>query len=329
MTRSPLRRLVFSTLRRLLYLWVRSEPISQSSVALTLDSSQPVIYVLQQSSLSDLAVLDHECRKAGLPRPVEPASIGRLQEPASFFYLTMEPDWRGRQDKRGVSPTLARLVAALESGQVEDVQIVPISVFWGQSPASESSPWKLLFADSWAVTGRLRRLLSILILGRKTRIQFAAPIRLRELVDQDKGRERTLRMVQRILRVHFRNQKAAVIEEVAGQLRDADAVLDGLLEEEEEPADVHVLPVRVARRRARGLRAPRRGPGDRTAAPAGSLTMSDAQAVADMAATRAASCSGRSLAMERPSVEAIMTPETSGTDSRMVRMMSPSITCMW
>lgn len=211
MTRSPLRRLAFGTLRRLLYLWVRSETINQSSFSLKLDRGKPVFYVLQQSSLSDLAVLDKECSKAGLPRPVLPVELGAIEEPVAFFYLTREPDWRGRQDKRGISPTLARLVAALESHQVEDAQIVPISVFWGQSPASESSPWKLLFADSWAVTGRLRRLLSILILGRKTRIQFSAPIHLRELVEQDKGRERTLRMVQRILRVHFRNQKSAVI----------------------------------------------------------------------------------------------------------------------
>ncbi|MCZ7080132.1 hypothetical protein, partial [Salmonella enterica] len=78
-------------------------------------------------------------------------------------------------------------------------------------PESESSPWKLLFADSWAVTGRLRRLLSILILGRKTRVQFSAPINLRELIEHNKGHERTVRMAQRILRVHFRNLKTAVI----------------------------------------------------------------------------------------------------------------------
>ena len=68
-----------------------------------------------------------------------------------------------------------------------------------------------MFADSWAVTGRLRRLLRILILGRKTRVQFSAPIHLRELVDHNKGHERTVRMAQRILRVHFRNLKTAVI----------------------------------------------------------------------------------------------------------------------
>ncbi len=211
MTRSPFRRLLFGTLRRLLYLWVRSETINQSAFTLKLDRSKPVFYVLQLPSLSDLAVVDRECRKAGLPRPVRPVNVGTLEEPAAFFYLTPEPDWLGRQDKRGISPTLQRLVAALGQHAVDDAQIVPVSVFWGQSPDRETSAWKLLFADSWAVTGRLRRLVSILILGRKTRVQFSTPIHLRELVEQDKGHERTLRMVQRMLRVHFRHQKAAVI----------------------------------------------------------------------------------------------------------------------
>ena len=211
MTRSPLRRLIFGTLHRLLYLWVRSETINQSAFTLKLDRSKPVFYVLQQPSLSDLAVLDTECRKAGLPRPVLPVAVGDLLEPAAFFYLTPEPDWLGRQDKRGISPTLQRLIGALSQHAVDDAQIIPVSVFWGQSPDRETSPWKLLFADSWAVTGRLRRLVSILILGRKTRVQFSTPIQLRTLVEQNKGHERTLRMVHRILRVHFRNQKAAVI----------------------------------------------------------------------------------------------------------------------
>ncbi|MEQ7917808.1 glycerol-3-phosphate 1-O-acyltransferase PlsB [Xanthomonas sp. WHRI 1810A] len=211
MTRSPFRRLVFGTVRRLLYLWIRSETINQSSFTLNLDRSRPVFYSLQNPSLSDLAVLDTECRKAGLPRPVLSVAVGNLTEPAAFFHLTPAPDWLGRQDKRGAPPTLERLVGAVTQNAAEDAQIIPVSVFWGQSPDKEDSPWKLLFADSWAVTGRLRKLITILILGRKTRVQFSAPIHLRELVDQNKGYERTVRMAQRLLRVHFRNLKTAVI----------------------------------------------------------------------------------------------------------------------
>jgi len=203
--------MIFGALRRLLYLWVRSETINQSSLTLKLDRSRPVFYALPSPSLTDLAVIDRECTKAGLPRPVLPVAVGSLQEPAAFFYLTPDPDWLGRHDKRGAPPTLQRLVGAVSQHPEEDAQIIPVSVFWGQSPASESSPWKLLFADSWAVTGRLRRLLTVLILGRKTRVQFSAPIHLRELVQHNKGHERTVRMAQRLMRVHFRNLKTAVI----------------------------------------------------------------------------------------------------------------------
>ncbi|WP_426117747.1 glycerol-3-phosphate 1-O-acyltransferase PlsB [Pseudomonas sp. DSP3-2-2] len=228
MTRSPFRRLVFGTLRRLLYLWVRSETINQSSFTLNLDRSRPVFYALQSPSLSDLAVIDTECRKAGLPRPVLSVSLGELVEPAAFFYLTPGPDWLGRQDKSGAPPTLERLISAVSQNAAEDAQIIPVSVFWGQSPDRESSPWKLLFADSWAVTGRLRRLVSILILGRKTRVQFSAPIHLRDLINENKGHELTLRMTQRLLRTHFRNLKTAVIGPDVSHRRN---LVKGLLDE--------------------------------------------------------------------------------------------------
>uniref|UniRef100_UPI000534B8D8 hypothetical protein n=1 Tax=Pseudomonas monteilii TaxID=76759 RepID=UPI000534B8D8 len=81
MTRSPLHRLIFGGLRRLLYLWVRSETINQSSMTLNLDRSRPVFYALPSPALTDLAVLDHECTKAGLPRPVLPVAVGPPQEP--------------------------------------------------------------------------------------------------------------------------------------------------------------------------------------------------------------------------------------------------------
>ena len=211
MTRSPVRRLIFSLLRRVLYVWVRSETINQSAFTLKLDRSKPVFYVLQRASLSDLAVLDHECSKAGLPRPVAAVAVGDHVEPAAFIFLNPAASWFGRRTGMVTPEPLVRLVGALEHNAVDNAQIIPVSVFWGQNPARETSPWKLLFADTWAVTGRLRKLMSIVMLGRKTRVQFSTPIQLNELVAQNKGHERTLRMAHRMLRVHFRNQKTAVI----------------------------------------------------------------------------------------------------------------------
>lgn len=207
---APFKRLAFGTLRRLLAIWVRAETINPT-VAQKIDPNLPVFYVLQQPSSSDLAVVDMECRKAGLPRPILPMPVSGRTEPNSFFYLMPAPGNFGGQDKRGIAPTLRRLVDSLTLNSSAQVQIVPVTVFWGQSPDSSASAWKLLFADSWSVSGRIRRLFQIFFLGHKTRVQFSAPITLRELIDQKKDSERTLRMVQRILRVHFRHVKTTVI----------------------------------------------------------------------------------------------------------------------
>jgi glycerol-3-phosphate O-acyltransferase len=203
--------MLFAAFKRLLYTWVRSQTINQSAVALKLDRSKPVIYVLQEHSLSDLAVLDMECIKAGLPRPVTPVVIGDTVEPNAFIYTTSSPDWLGCPTKHAVPPCLTRLLEAIGHNTVEDAQVVPVSVFWGQSPDRETSLWKLLWTDNWAFTGRLRKVARILFLGRMTRVLFSEPIHLSRLIDQKKGQERTQRMVLRILRVHFRNLKTAVI----------------------------------------------------------------------------------------------------------------------
>ncbi|GGJ82017.1 glycerol-3-phosphate 1-O-acyltransferase PlsB [Pseudomonas matsuisoli] len=211
MTRSFLSRFFSTCLRRLLFLWVRSETINQPSLNLKLDRTKPVFYVLEERSTSDLAVIDYECIRLGLPRPVLPVAIGDQLEQRGYFPLTTGPGWFGEQPEGRPPAVLLRLTHAVGQHIVEDIQIVPVSVFWGQSPDRETSPWKLLFADSWAVTGRLRKLMRIAILGRKTRVQFSTPIHIRNLVEQGKGQARTQRLAHRILRVHFRNLKSAVI----------------------------------------------------------------------------------------------------------------------
>ncbi|TBV11558.1 glycerol-3-phosphate 1-O-acyltransferase PlsB [Stutzerimonas kirkiae] len=210
MTSSPLRRAYFALVRRILRFWVRSETIRPESFELPA-SDAAIIYALPRTSASDLAVLAEECAKNGLPSPLDALRLGAFHEPDAVLFLTPSASWFGRRRRSSTPPVLVRLVNALSQGNLENALIVPVSVFWGQSPDRETSAWKLLFADTWAVTGRLRRLLSILMLGRKTRVQFSEPIPLKELIAQNKGNERTLRMVHRILRVHFRNQKAAVI----------------------------------------------------------------------------------------------------------------------
>ena len=69
----------------------------------------------------------------------------------------------------------------------------------------------VLFSENWALVGRFRRLLAILLNGRGTIVRFAPPVSLRDTVDEGLEPERTVRKLSRVLRTHFRRIRAAVI----------------------------------------------------------------------------------------------------------------------
>src|SRR5690554_2912558 len=203
-------RLHFGLMRRALYLWARSDCIGDPLAKVAPQPDTPILYVLPGRSFSDLLVLDRECARLGLPRPtLKPG--GALEEDAAYIHLTSELAWTGRPDPRKRSPRLLRAFTAVELRNTPDVQLVPVSVFWGQSPDVESSPLKLLFAYKWGVGGKLRKLFAILLHGRKIRVGFGEPLSLSQLNQENLGHERSLRKVHRLLRVHFREQRGVVV----------------------------------------------------------------------------------------------------------------------
>lgn len=173
-----------------------------------INPQQPVIYALLQPALSDLAILDLECAKLGMPRPFSKQPWHSHSGNQSYFYLRPGSQWIDRKHSSYIAPLLRQLVEQVDTQQV---QIVPVSIFWGQFPGRETSIWKLLLADNWAVSGRLRRLLQILLLGRKVRIQFSQPILLGDILAKQPEPDRALRLLHRQLRVELRQARTAVL----------------------------------------------------------------------------------------------------------------------
>ena len=75
----------------------------------------------------------------------------------------------------------------------------------------QSGWFSVLFSENWALVGRFRRLLAILLNGRDTLVQFSPPVALRDILAEDLPHERTVRKISRVLRAHFRRLRAAVI----------------------------------------------------------------------------------------------------------------------
>ncbi len=203
----------FTLLRKLLFLWVRTEVVNNSKEELNLDPDKPVCYVLQHSSLSARLVLEQECLKAGLPSSQAPLCLpGETLRRSFFFLYRRQGHWFRRRQSPILTPRLRQLASQIQLQPELDVQIVPVSLFWGRSPDKEKSLLKLLLSDNWAVSGRLQKFLIILIHGRKTFVQFNQPISIRQLVDaRPADEERTTRMLARILRVHFRRVRQTVL----------------------------------------------------------------------------------------------------------------------
>ncbi|PIE43385.1 MAG: glycerol-3-phosphate 1-O-acyltransferase [Gammaproteobacteria bacterium] len=207
-----------TVLRKLLFLWVKTKVNGNAKLAL--DPDKPVCYVLQYGSLSGRLVLEQVCINTHLPSSRKPLTIDGMKIPRSFFFLYRT---KGHWFRRRQSPVLTRHLRELVHGVVSsdasstegnpaDVQIVPVSLFWGRSPQKEKSLFKIMFSDTWSTAGSFKKLLIILLQGRNTFVQFSKPISLRKLIDdQTSSEELAVRKSARILRVHFRRVRQAVL----------------------------------------------------------------------------------------------------------------------
>ena len=182
--------------RKLLYLWVKTDVVPTDLSELNIKPDQPIIYVLETRSWSSLLVLEEECERLGLPEPMNRIDSPELDDWFSVYSISPRQPfkaWLQKQPKR--SRMLRGIVEALKDNPEQEVQFVPVSVFWGR-PVSKQERWlPVLFADSWDVAGRIRKFFTILIHGRDTFVKYsevivyqdASVLNLAENVSDDKS----------------------------------------------------------------------------------------------------------------------------------------------
>ena len=172
-------------LRRILFLWVRVESFPAEDPETWIDRSRPTLYVLAGRGLSDLLVLIEATQKLELPNPLARNSLPALKRHHSVYSLALRNpllDWIRRRRKH--SPMLQDILRVVGEDPELDLQLVPVSVFWGRPLARQKHWIQVLFADTWAVAGRTRRFFTTLFHGRNTRLIFSQPLSLRDLVER-------------------------------------------------------------------------------------------------------------------------------------------------
>jgi glycerol-3-phosphate O-acyltransferase len=171
----------------------------------------PVCYVFEAASDTDLAVLRRVCVANRMPRPTRRLpGAARSGMRAAFALQRPVGFWTDRVDRR-TPPELRQLLQTAREDSNFDVQLVPVAVYWSRAPRKERSLIRLLLADEWVISSRLRRLFTVLINGRRAVVQFGTPQLLRSSCDFAGDNALAARRVARQLRVLLARQRTAHI----------------------------------------------------------------------------------------------------------------------
>jgi glycerol-3-phosphate O-acyltransferase len=199
------------SVRKILGRWVRVTIKPDDAAAEFAARPHPVCYVLEHESQTDLAVLSNACRQLRLPSPERRLSIGPGRVGNAYLELSGRAGLCNTRVVPRAPRYLAQLTAAAAAQPDFDIDLVPVTIFWGRAPHKDVSLWRLLFTDDWVLMGRFKKLLNVVFNGRNTLVYFGEPIRLRDALDEGLSTPRSVRRILRSLRVGLRAQRASTI----------------------------------------------------------------------------------------------------------------------
>ena len=198
--------------RKILYLWVRSEALPNSADQIQLDPEKPVIYVLHARAWSCLLVLEHECQRLGLPSPLNYINHPDLRRWHSVYTIAPSQPfkaWLLKRPKR--SRKLRGIIEKLQEHPELEVQFVPVTTFWGRPVAKQKHWLSVLFADSWGIAGRTRRLFTILFQGKNTLLTFSQVITYSSTTYSGLSTDETIDRLQQDLQIRLNEMKTATL----------------------------------------------------------------------------------------------------------------------
>ncbi len=197
--------------QKLLYLWIKTDVI-QLNGSHSDDANTIIIYVVQSRAWSDLLVLEHECKKLSITRPLTHIKIKPLKKWHHVYTVAeAQPLMAWLQQKTKHSSMLQGIYRALLENPELDVHFVPVVIFWGRPVAKQKHWLRLLFADTWGFAGRTRRFFTILFNGKNTLVEFSTAISFRDIINNTIAPEHTINNVQQALSERLVKIKTATL----------------------------------------------------------------------------------------------------------------------
>lgn len=177
---------------------------------LGISKDKPIIYLLKTDSATDIIALELVTKKLGLPNPFKPIKLADQQTPATLFVEKPRSYFSNKRKVTDIARNSAEMFKLHRQDENLDIQIVPVSIFWGRDPEMESKGWRELLTMRNS-PGWLRKFFIVLFLGRHNVVGFSKAVSSKGMVTAmaDDTDERLARKLIRLARTHFvRRQQA-------------------------------------------------------------------------------------------------------------------------
>ena len=201
---------LYWTAGKLFSIWARPAIQPEERAELFTNGDAAVCYVLEYGGLADLLALERACENNGLPSPNQ--SFEYCGERFSRRLVVLRP-MRGfvmRRPSTEGSRRLRQIVEAV-NGKNDELLLIPVAIYWGRSPDKEHSFFKLMFSENWDVVGRTRKFFATILHGRSTLLRYSNALSLSSINQEGLEASIAFRKVSRILRVHYRQRRAATV----------------------------------------------------------------------------------------------------------------------
>ncbi|WP_339773716.1 glycerol-3-phosphate 1-O-acyltransferase PlsB [uncultured Paraglaciecola sp.] len=177
---------------------------------LGIDTAKPIIYLLRTHSVTDQFALKMSTNELGLPKPTDTVSIGGQELPACLYLQQPRSVLTRKVKITNIADDVTRLFQIHREHPELDLQIVPVSIFWGRAPGRKLSGWSDVIAHqvspSW-----LRKFFIVLFLGRDNFVCYSKAVSSRTMADLKGSDEEIAHKLIRLAGTHFHRRRQNLI----------------------------------------------------------------------------------------------------------------------
>lgn len=181
------------------------EPLKHIEV----DPKKPIAYLMVSSSVGNMLTVERLTNKLGWPSPFSPLKLGKVEVRRTAF-LRSHSFFTAHAHYKDVSNIIFDWFATSKEQDIDDIQIIPITVIWSRDPSIEGKEIRGVDAP----TPIWRKFLTLTFAGRDNCTIISDPLstkvlekRLLQIEDVEKRRN----TLNRLLSLHFLKKTRSIV----------------------------------------------------------------------------------------------------------------------